>query len=309
VIGAAVNLAVELGPLRLKNPVITASGTFGYGEEFEDFLDLSALGGITVKGLTLSPRRGNPAPRMVETASGMLNAVGLANIGYREFIEDRLPRLRRLDTAIIANIAGETVGEFAELARAVGGAEGVSALEVNVSCPNLGDGGVTFGSRPDSVHEITRAVRGGAPDRPIFVKLSPNVTDIVEIARAAVDGGADGLSVANTYLGLAIDSERRRPRLGGVTGGLSGPAIKPLTLRLVRDVHRALPAVPIVGIGGIMTGTDAVEYLLAGASAVAVGTASLVNPTAAADVLAGVERHCRRHGVEDIRELIGALET
>lgn len=301
------DLSVTLGPLRLKNPVVTASGTFGYGQEFEDFLDLSRLGGVAVKGLTLHPRRGNPPPRVAETPAGMLNAIGLENVGCAAFIEKKLPHLRRFDTAVIANISGETVEEYATMAGLLAAAEGVHAVEINVSCPNIAVGGIAFGSRPEMITEITRAVRAAAPGTPLLVKLSPNVTDIAAMARAAVEGGADALSVTNTFLGLAIDAERRRPVLGNVTGGLSGPAIKPLALRLVWQVHRALPDVPICGMGGIMTGRDAVEFLLAGATAVAVGTASLVTPTAAVDVLAGIEDYCRRHGVGAVRELTGGL--
>jgi dihydroorotate dehydrogenase (NAD+) catalytic subunit len=305
----AIDMRVALGPLLLKNPVVTASGTFGYGGEFEGFLDLGALGGIAVKGLTLEPRAGNPPPRVAETPAGMLNAIGLENVGCRAFIAEKLPHLRGLDTAVIANISGFTVDEYAQMAGMLAEADGVAAIEINVSCPNIKVGGIAFGSRPETIGEITRAVRGAAPTTPLLVKLSPHVSDIVAVARAAMEGGADALSITNTFLGLAIDAERRRPVLGNVTGGLSGPAIKPLALRLVWDVHRALPDVPICGMGGIMSGTDAVEFLLAGASAVAVGTASLITPTAAVDVLHGIETHCRRHGVNAVRELIGALEA
>jgi dihydroorotate dehydrogenase (NAD+) catalytic subunit len=304
-----VRLAVNLGPLRLKNPIVTASGTFGYATEFEDFLELDRLGGVALKGLTLEPRAGNPPPRVAETPAGMLNAIGLENVGCRAFIDEKLPPLRALDTAVIANISGFSVEEYAEMAAMLSAAEGVDAIEVNVSCPNIKTGGIAFGSRPEMISEITRAVRAAAPGIPLLVKLSPNVTDIVEMARAAVGGGADALSITNTFLAMAIDAETRRPVLGNVTGGLSGPAIKPLALRMVWQVHRAMPEVPICGMGGIMTGTDAIEFLLAGATAVAVGTASLITPSAALDVLDGVTDHCRRHGVGDIHTLIGALET
>ncbi len=317
------NLLTSLGPLKLKNPVVTASGTFGYGVEFEEFFDLSRLGGVAVKGLTLRPRAGNPPPRIAETPAGMLNAIGLNNVGCAEFIAHKLPLLSRFDTAIIANISGESVEEYAEMAGMLAAAEAsgdaaskdvsaggrVHCIEVNVSCPNVKVGGMAFGARAESIREITRAVRSAAPHMPLLVKLSPNVTDIVEMARAAMESGADGLSITNTFLGLAIDVERRCPVLANVTGGLSGPAIKPLALRLVWQVHRALPDAPICGMGGIMTGADAIEFLLAGASAVAVGTASFMNPKAAIDVLEGVEAYCRRHKVEDVRELIGALKV
>ncbi len=303
------NLAVQLGPLKLKNPIVTASGTFGYGVEFEPWLDLSRLGGIAVKGLTLRPRPGNPPPRVAETPSGMLNAIGLNNVGCAEFIREKLPALRRCGAAVIANISGDTVEEYAIMAGTLAAAEGVAAIEINVSCPNLKVGGIAFGSRPGMIREITRAARAAAPRAALLVKLSPNVTDIVEMARAAMESGADGLSVINTLLGIAIDAEKRRPVLANITGGLSGPAIKPVALRMVWQIHRALPEAPICGMGGVMNGTDAVEFLLAGATAVAVGTASFVQPTAAVDTLTGLEDYCRRHGVADVRELIGALKT
>ena len=304
-----VKLAVALGPLRLKNPVVTASGTFGYGTEFAGFMDLSRLGAIALKGLTLRPRPGNPPPRVAETPAGMLNAIGLENVGCAAFIEKKLPPLRELDTKVIANISGETVEEYATMAGLLAAAEGVHAIEVNVSCPNIKVGGIAFGSRPEMIREITTEVRRAAPKLPLLVKLSPNVTDIVEMARAAVAGGADALSVINTLLGMAIDVERRRPVLGNVTGGLSGPAIKPIALRMEWQVHRALPEMPICGMGGIMSATDAIEFFLAGATAVAVGTASLVTPTAPIDVLNGIEEYCRRHAVDDIHTLIGAMQV
>jgi dihydroorotate dehydrogenase (NAD+) catalytic subunit len=304
-----INLGVQLGPLALKNPVVTASGTFGYAHEFETFMDLSRLGGVAVKGLTLKPRPGNPPPRVAETPAGMLNAIGLENVGVEAFIRDKLPYLRRIDTKTIVNISGGTVEEYATMAGMLADAEGVHALEINVSCPNIKVGGIAFGSRPDLIREITRAVRQAAPQLPLLVKLSPNVTDIVEMARAAVDGGADALSIINTLLGMAIDVDRRRPLLGNVTGGLSGPAIKPVALRMVWQVHNALPEVPICGMGGIMTGTDAIEFILAGATSVAVGTASLITPTAPVDVLLGIGEYCRRHEIDDIHTLIGALHT
>ncbi len=304
-----INLEVELGPLSLKNPVVTASGTFGYAQEFEGFMDLSRLGGVAVKGLTLEPRPGNPPPRVAETPAGMLNAIGLENVGVKAFIRDKLPYLRRIDTKTIVNISGSTVEEYATMAGMLAEAGGVHALEINVSCPNIKVGGIAFGSRPDLIREITRAVREAAPRIPLLVKLSPNVTDIVEMARAAVEGGADALSIINTLLGMAIDAERQRPFLGNVTGGLSGPAIKPVALRMVWQVHKALPEVPICGMGGITTSTDAIEFILAGATSVAVGTASLITPTAPVDVLLGIEEYCRRHEIDDIHSLIGALRT
>lgn len=305
---SAPNLAVNLGPVPLKNPVVTASGTFGYGFEFDDFMDLNRLGGIAVKGLTRHPRPGNAPPRIAETPAGMLNAIGLENVGIDGFISKKLPPLRKLDTCIIANISGVTVDEYVQMSAMLAEAEGVGVIEINVSCPNVKVGGIAFGSKPDMIQEITREVKAAAAKIPVLVKLSPNVTDIVEMADAAMNGGADGLAITNTFLGMAIDAERRRPMLANITGGLSGPAIKPLALRLVWQVHQAMPEVPICGMGGIMSGTDAIEFMLAGASTIAVGTASMINPSAAVDVLNEIEVYCQRQGVNNISDLIGALE-
>lgn len=305
---SAIDLSVDVGPLRLRNPVLAASGTLGYGVEFSEFFDLTRLGGIVAKGLTRHPQRGNPAPRLVETASGMLNAIGLDNAGVDAFLAEKLPALRRFGTAIIANISGHTVDEYAEMAVLLAAAADLAAIEVNVSCPNIREGGIAFGASAERITEITRLVRQAAPRHPVLVKLSPNVTDIVAMAAAAQEGGAHAVCIANTWLGMAIDAERRRPALANVTGGLSGPAIKPLALRMVWQVHRALPELPIIGLGGIMSGVDAAEYLLAGATAVAVGTASLVDPSAAGRVIDGLERYCLRHGVRAARDLTGALE-
>lgn len=300
-------LAVNLGGgLVLKNPVIAASGTFGYGEEYAGVLDLSRLGAIVVKGLSLEPRIGNPTPRLIETPSGMLNAIGLANVGLEAFLTDKLPFLRRVDTIIIVNIVGSTVDEYACLAERLTGIEGVHAIEINVSCPNVKKGGMSFGQSASGVFEVVQAVRKKTT-LPTIVKLSPNVTDIAELARAAHAGGATTLSLVNTFLGMAIDIETRRPKLASWTGGLSGPAIRPLAVRMVWEVSKAVP-IPLIGMGGVISGEDAVEFLLAGASAVAVGTGNFVNPMATTDVLDGLLRYLRRHRIGDIGRLIGAID-
>ncbi len=301
------NLRVRLGPLELRNPVMAASGTFGYGEEYADFVDVSRLGAVVVKGTTLSPWPGNPPPRVVETASGMLNAIGLQNVGVHELVRGKLPWLLDRGATVIVNVCGRRVEEYRQCCEILEEANGVAAIEVNASCPNIAAGGMHFGTSCPELGELVATCRE-ATSRPLLVKLSPNVTDIASLARTAVDAGADVLSLVNTLLGMAIDAERQRPRLANVTGGLSGPAIKPVALRLVYQAHQAVPA-PIVGMGGIMTGTDAVEFLLAGATAIAVGTASFVNPTASLDVLAGIEDYLIRHGVTDVNDLVGALEA
>jgi dihydroorotate dehydrogenase (NAD+) catalytic subunit len=303
---SAVRLETEIGGgLRLKNPVLTASGTCGYGLELEPYMDLSRLGGIVVKGLSPAPRAGNPPVRIVETPSGMLNAIGLQNIGVRAFVEDRLPRLRGHGTAIVANIFGERVEDYREVAEVLASADGLSAIEVNLSCPNTAEGGMIFGVDPASVERVTRIVK----DRsrvPVLVKLTPNVTDITEIARAAVAGGADGLSLINTFVAMVVDVERRAPVLANGTGGLSGPAIRPLAVHLTHQVARAV-RVPIVGMGGIACGRDALEFLIAGASAVQVGTITFASPAAPFRILEEIEAWCASHGVADVRELIGSL--
>jgi len=303
---SALSLETEIGGgLRLKNPVLTASGTCGYGLELEPYLDLSRLGGIVVKGLSPAPRAGNPPVRIVETPSGMLNAIGLQNIGVRTFVEDRLPKLRGRGTAIVANIFGERVEDYREVADVLGSADGLSAVEVNLSCPNTAEGGMIFGVDPAAVERVTRTVK----DRsrvPVLVKLTPNVTDITEIARAAVAGGADGLSVVNTFVAMVVDVERRAPVLANGTGGLSGPAIRPLAVHLTHQVARAV-RVPVVGMGGIACGRDALEFLIAGASAVQVGTITFASPSAPVRILEEIEAWCAARGIRDIRELIGSL--
>lgn len=304
--GQTPSLTVDLGGLALKTPIIAASGTFGYGEEYAEVLDLNRLGAIAVKGLSLEPRAGNPEPRLIETPSGMLNAIGLANVGLDAFVSHKLPFLRRFDVKVIVNIFGGTVEEFERLAQRLSDAEGVHALEVNVSCPNVKQGGINFGQSPAAVFEVVRAVRGKT-HLPTIVKLSPNVTDIGEMAKAAHAGGATAVSLINTVVGMAIDVESRRPKLASWTGGLSGPAIRPMAIRMVWEVSKAVP-IPILGMGGITCGEDAVEFLLAGASAVAVGTGNFMNPRATVEILDGLIRYMRRHQVNDVRHLVGAID-
>jgi dihydroorotate dehydrogenase (NAD+) catalytic subunit len=301
------DLSVEVGSVRLKNPVLTASGTFGYGLEFLPFLELSELGGIVAKGLSPQPRKGNPPERIVETPAGMLNAIGLQNVGVDAFIGDKLPELRRHDTAIVANVFGETEGEYVEVCRKLDAATGVAAIELNVSCPNTEAGGMIFGNDAASLAKITRACRR-ATRLPLWVKLSPNVTDIRDTAKAAEGEGADAISLVNTFVGMVVDVDKRRPVLANVSGGLSGPAIRPLAVWMTWQVRRAV-AIPIVGMGGIMTARDAIEFILAGATAVQVGTANFVNPRAAVDIAHGLGQWLADRNVGSIRELVGALQT
>ncbi len=298
-------LEVRLGPLTLKNPVVTASGTFGYGAEFLPFLDLSRLGGICVKGLSLLPRQGNPPPRTCETPAGMLNAIGLANVGVEAFVSEKLPALKAHDTAVIANIFGETVEEYAEVARILASASGVAAVELNISCPNTERGGRVFGCDPEGTRRVVSAVRAACP-LPLIVKLTPNVTDIVVLARVAVDSGADILSLVNTFLGMAVDLERRESVLANVVGGVSGPAIKPQALYLVHQVCSSLN-VPVMGMGGIVSARDALEFLLVGARAVQVGTANFVDPTSSVRILDGIRDYLAGEGIPDVNNLVGAL--
>ena len=301
-----VDLSARLGPLKLKNPVLTASGTFGYGTEFSSFFDLSVLGGLVVKGLSPRPRRGHAPPRICETPSGMVNAIGLQNVGVEAFIEEKLPPLRAFDTAVIANVYGESVEDYVTVCRRLDGVEGVAAVELNASCPNTVKGGMHFGVDAAALSHLVAAVRR-VTRLPLIVKLSPNVTDIRVPARAALEAGADILSLVNTFTALCIDAERRRPVLRNRVGGLSGPAIKPMALHLVREVAVAFDA-PIMGMGGIMNEIDAVEFMLAGASAVQVGTANFVDPRCAPRIIASLERWCAEHGVQHVADLVGRLE-
>jgi dihydroorotate dehydrogenase (NAD+) catalytic subunit len=307
-------MSVTVGGLTLANPVLAASGTFGYGREYASHLTISALGGLVTKGVSLAPRAGNVPPRICETACGMLNAIGLANVGLEAFLRDKLPFLTGLKAeglAVVVNLYAESVAEFAELAGrlAAEGAAGVSALEVNVSCPNVKGGGMVFGVDPVAVAEVTRAVVAAASSLPVWVKLTPNVADPVPLARAALGNGAQAVSLINTLLGMAINARVRRPRLANLYGGLSGPVIKPVGLRMVHQVARAIPDAHIVGLGGVMSGEDAAEYMLAGARAVQVGTASFVYPGACARVVAELAAFCREQNIADVGELTGGLKA
>lgn len=304
---ASPDLSVRIGPLRLKNPVLAASGTFGYGREFEPLFDPGRLGGIVVKGLSLRPRSGNPPPRIVETPCGMLNAIGLANVGVERFVEEKLPWLRRLDTVVVANIYAHSVEEYGEVAGALRGVDGVDALEVNISCPNVRQGGMAFGTDPAASARVTETVLRQS-DKPVIVKLSPNVTDIREPARAVERAGAHALSLINTITAMVVDVETRRPVLANVKGGLSGPAIRPVAVRMVYEVLEAV-TLPVIGVGGIVTPRDALEFLITGARAVEVGTASFVDPLATLHVLEGLKDFCRSHGVARVTDLIGSLRT
>ena len=301
------NLSVTIAGIRFKTPLIAASGTFGYGTEYVDVADYGAIGGIAVKGLYLEPREGCAPPRIWETPSGMLNAIGLQEVGVKSFIADKMPRLRELDTSVLVNICGSSLEEYAELARILDDVEGVSGIEMNISCPNVQEGGILFGCDPDMAARVTEAVKKETK-RPVIPKLSPNVTDITVVARAVESAGADALSVINTIPAMAIDVETKRPRLKNIVGGLSGPAIRPIAVRLVYQTAQAVK-IPIIGIGGIASYEDALEFILAGASAVQIGTMSFVDPSVWRKTLDGLEDYCRRHGVGSLSELTGAVET
>ena len=303
----SVRLGVELGKLAVANPIMAASGTFGYGLDLLEFCPPERLGAIVTKGLSPKPRRGSPTPRIVETAAGMINAIGLQNIGVEAFCIDALPVLRQRGAVVAVNVFGERMEEYLEVIDRCEREEGIAAYELNVSCPNVTAGGIEFGHDPAQLERLTRMCRA-ATRRVLWVKLSPNAPDLVGTARAAVEGGADGLTLINTLRAMAIDAEKRRPMLARGCGGLSGPAIKPIALRMVWEVHGALPSVPLVGIGGVETGRDVVEFLLAGASAVQVGTAIFRDPGAPLRILGELERFCTEHGIAEVRELVGALE-
>ncbi|MDY5261379.1 MAG: dihydroorotate dehydrogenase [Sodaliphilus sp.] len=302
-----VDLSVEIGKLKLKNPIMTASGTFGYGEEFADFIDLNRLGGIIVKGTTLHHREGNPYPRMAETPSGMLNAVGLQNKGVDYFIEHIYPRIKDLDTRVIVNVSGSCIDDYVAVCEKLSPLDKVAAVEINISCPNVKQGGMGFGTTCSGAESVTSAVRK-AYDGTMIVKLTPNVTDITEIARAVEAAGADAVSLTNTFLGMAIDVEKRKPMLSTITGGLSGPCIRPIAVRMVWQVANAVK-VPVVGLGGIASGRDAIEFILAGATAVQIGTANFVDPQVTVKAIDYIEDYLKRHQITSVRELIGGMEV
>jgi len=301
------DLKVNIGAIELQNPVMTASGTFGYAREFEGLVDLNRLGAIIVKGLSLEPTKGNPPPRIVETPCGMLNAIGLENVGIDVFVKEKLPFLQTLFPPIFANIYGTSIEAYAELAARVDELEAIAGVEVNISCPNVKAGGIAFGADPNSAFKVVKAVRKKT-SKPLIVKLSPNVTDIIIIARSAEEAGADALSLINTITGMAIDIETRRPKIANITGGLSGPAIKPVALRMVWQVAQTAQ-IPVIGIGGIMTAVDALEFFIAGATAVQIGTANFTNPRATLDIIDGIEKFLSQNKIDRVADIIGTLET
>ncbi|MBN2319141.1 MAG: dihydroorotate dehydrogenase [Acidobacteria bacterium] len=304
----APRMAVEIAGVRFKNPVLTASGTFGYGLEFANLMDLNSIGGIVVKGLSMKPIKGNPPPRIYETASGMLNAIGWQNIGATEFVTAKLPGLRNYETKVIVNIVGFELNDYLEVARFLNDCPGIAALELNISCPNVEKGGFHFNKNPKDTYKVTAAAKKACRKLPLWVKLSPNVTDIREFARACEDAGADAVSVINTLVGMAVDVEKRQPRLRFLTGGLSGPAIKPIALRMVWEACQAVK-IPVIGVGGIARTEDALEFLIAGARAVQVGTANFYRPDASQRIALGLQEYCRSHNIEDINELVGSLHA
>ena len=299
------NLQTHIGKLQLKNPVLTASGTFGYGEEFADFMDLNQLGGFVVKGTTFSPRQGNAYPRMAEMPWGMLNAVGLQNNGTHHFVKNIYPRIESLQTAVIVNVSGSTIGDYVKTAKEINKLKNIPAIELNISCPNVTEGGMAFGTSCQSAQEVVKAVRG-VYSKTLIVKLSPNVTDIAEIAQAVEAVGADSVSLINTLLGMAIDAEKQKPVLSTITGGLSGPAVKPIALRMVWQVAKAVK-IPVIGIGGITNATDAIEFMLAGASAVQIGTANFIDPQISIKIINGINEYLDRKGVKEVQEIVGKI--
>jgi len=306
-----VDISVDFAGLKLSNPVFTVSGTCGYADELGDFMDVNCLGGFITKSITLKPRKGNASPRIVETDSGMLNAIGLANVGLEKFIEEKLPVLDKFSPAVFVNVAGVTIDEYVAVTERLSSEGAIAGFELNISCPNVAKGGISFGRDPEQVMEITAAVKKAAGDKILMVKLSPNVTDISVIARAAVDAGADALSLVNTFTAMVVDIETRRPVLANRTGGLSGPAIKPVAVYLVNKVYNDVAkerGVPILGLGGIRTASDAVEFIIAGASAVGIGTANFIEPDCAAKIIDGINAYCARNNIANIKELVGSLE-
>jgi len=301
------DLSVRIGPLTLKNPVIAASGCFGYGVEYADVVDLSILGGVAVKGLFLAAREGHPPERIVETPAGMLNAIGLQGIGVHRFIKERLPELRDRRATVIVNICGSTLDEYVELARILSDADGVAALELNISCPNIKEGGITFGCSLTGTYDVVSAVKHVTP-LPVIPKLTPNVTDVASFARAAEDAGADAVSLVNTFLAMAIDVETRRPKLSNIVGGLSGPAIRPIAVRMVYECRRTVK-IPVIGMGGIASATDAIEFMIAGAAAVQVGTANFVDPFIWTKLLDGIRDYMQRHAIARVADITGTIDT
>jgi dihydroorotate dehydrogenase (NAD+) catalytic subunit len=305
------DISTDFSKLKLSNPVFTASGTCGYANELGDFMDVNCLGGFITKSITLKPRKGNAPPRIVETDSGMLNAIGWANVGLDKFIEEKLPVIRKMSPAVFVNVAGETIADYVAVVKRLAAESAIAGFELNISCPNVEHGGVSFGTDPAQVTEITKAIKEAAGDKVLMVKLAPAVTDISAIARAAVDAGADALSLINTFTAMVIDIETRRPVLANRTGGLSGPAIKPIAVYLVNKVYNDIAkerGIPILGMGGIRTASDAIEFILAGASAVGIGTANFIEPDCAAKIIEGIKKYCVRNKIEDIKEMIGSLE-
>lgn len=307
-----VDISVEFAGIRLANPVFTASGTSGYADELSDFMDVNSLGGFITKSITVKPRKGNATPRIVETDSGMLNAIGWANIGLDAFIEEKLTALEKLSCSVFVNIAGETIDEYVAVAERLAGEQAIAGLELNISCPNVELGGISFGTEPEQVAEVTSAVKKVAGDKVLMVKLPPAVTDVSVIAQVAVDSGADALSLINTFTAMVIDIETRKPILANRTGGLSGPAIKPIAVYLVNKVYNEVTrslGVPILGMGGIRTASDAIEFIIAGASAVAVGTANFIDPGCTVKIVEGIKKYCAGKNVSNIKELVGSLEA
>jgi dihydroorotate dehydrogenase (NAD+) catalytic subunit len=300
-----VDLTVQIGHLKLKNPVMTASGTFGYGEEYAEFVDLNMLGAVVAKGISLKPMEGNPAPRICETPCGMLNAIGLQNVGLKKFLKEKLPYLRKFDTRVIVNVFGNTINEYVKLSKALDNA-GVDAIELNVSCPNVKKGGMIFGTDKKALAGLIAKVRQSVNKAILITKLSPNVSNIQEFSRIAEDAGSDALSLINTIPAIAIDIETRKPKLANITGGLSGPAIKPIAVRMVWEASKAVK-IPVIGIGGIINAEDAIEFILAGATAIEVGTANFVNPKATTEIIEGIEAYLQRKGILDVKDIIGGL--
>jgi dihydroorotate dehydrogenase (NAD+) catalytic subunit len=300
------DLTVQIGHLKLKNPVMTASGTFGYGEEYAEFVDLNMLGAVVAKGISLKPMEGNPSPRICETPCGMLNAIGLQNVGLKKFLKEKLPYLRKFDTRVIVNVFGNTINEYVKLSKALDNA-GVDAIELNVSCPNVKKGGMIFGTDKKALAGLIAKVRQSANKAILITKLSPNVSNIQEFSRIAEDAGSDALSLINTIPAIAIDIETRKPKLANITGGLSGPAIKPIAVRMVWEASKAVK-IPVIGIGGIINAEDAIEFILAGATAIEVGTANFVNPKATTEIIEGIEAYLQRKGILDVKDIIGGMD-